>query len=152
MSFRLRKAGGRIVRSSTIRVKYFVRNSFRKLFLQFAQYGYWKVRVLQKHPRQSSLRHIVPSLFVLALLTSAAFAPLSRVALLAFVIFAGGYALVMAMAGLREAARRELRLWPGIAWALPVMHFGFGLGFLIGWMRWLVGALPMDRIFERSTR
>jgi len=152
LSFRLRKAGGRIVRSSTIRVKYSVRNSFRKLFLQFAQYGYWKVRVLQKHPRQSSLRHIVPSLFVLALLTSAAFAPLSRVALLAFVIFAGGYALVMAMAGLREAAKRELRLWPGIAWALPVMHFGFGLGFLIGWMRWLVGALPTDRIFERSTR
>ncbi len=152
LSFRLRKAGGHIVRSSTIRVKYSVRNSFRKLFLQFAQYGYWKVRVLQKHPLQSSVKHIVPSVFVLALLASAAFAPVSRVALLALVIFAGGYALVMAMAGLREAAKREWRLWPGISWALPVMHFGYGLGFLIGWIRWLAGALPTDRVFERTTR
>lgn len=152
LSFRLRKAGGRIVRSSGIRVKYWVRNSFRKLFLQFAQYGYWKVRVLQKHPRQSSLRHVVPSVFVLALLISGALAPMFRVALWVFVALAGGYILAMAMAGLREAANTELRLWPGIAWAIPVMHFGYGVGFLLGWLRWLVGAFPTERVFERSTR
>ncbi len=152
LSFRMRKAGGRIVRSSAIRVKYWVRDSYRKLFMQFAQYGYWKVRVLQKHPRQSSVRHIVPSLFILVLLTSAVVAPFSMIGRWALAIIAGGYTLAMGWAGLREAVRSDLRLWPGIAFAIPVMHFGYGTGFLLGWLRWLVGALPTDRIFERSTR
>jgi succinoglycan biosynthesis protein ExoA len=152
LSFRLRKAGGRIVRSSAIRVQYWVRDSYRRLFAQFAQYGYWKVRVLQKHPRQSSVRHAVPSAFVLVLLTSALLTPISTIARWVLGIMAGGYALAMCLAGLREALRTELRLWPGIMLAIPVMHFGYGLGFLLGWLRWLVRALPTDPIFERSTR
>ena len=152
LSFRLRKAGGRIVRSSAIRVKYWVRESYDKLFMQFAQYGYWKVRVLQKHPRQSSVRHIIPSLFILILLTSTALAPFSTIARWALAVVAGGYALAMCLAGLREAMRSNLRLWPGIAFAIPVMHFGYGAGFLLGWLRWLVRTLPTDRVFERSTR
>ena len=152
LSFRLRKSGGRIVRSSGIRVKYWVRDSYRRLFMQFVQYGYWKVRVLQKHPRQSNVRHVVPSVFVLILLASVVLAPFSVMALRVLEIVAGGYALAMCLAGLREATRTELRLWPGIALAIPVMHFGYGAGFLLGWLHWLVGALPTDRIFERSTR
>ncbi|HUI06177.1 MAG TPA: glycosyltransferase family 2 protein [Verrucomicrobiae bacterium] len=152
LSFRLRKMGGRIVRSSAIRVKYWVRDSYRKLFMQFAQYGYWKVRVLQKHPRQSSVRHVVPSLFVLTLLTSAALAPFFTIGRWTLVLAAGGYAAAMGLAGLREAMRTDWRLWPGISVAIPIMHLGYGTGFLLGWLRWLVGALPTDRVFERSTR
>jgi glycosyltransferase involved in cell wall biosynthesis len=152
LSFRLRKAGGRILRSSNIRVKYWVRDSYRKLFMQFAQYGYWKVRVMQKHPQQSSVRHVVPSLFVLALLISAAAAPFSVIARWALAVIVGGYALAMLLAGLYEAARTDLRLWPGVALAIPAMHIGYGAGFLLGWLRWLAGPLPTDRIFEKSTR
>ena len=152
LSFRLRKAGGRIVRSSAIRVKYWVRDSYRRLFMQFAQYGYWKVRVLQKHPRQASVRHVVPAAFVLVLLISTLCSPISAAARWVMGIVAGGYALAVCLAGLREAVRTELRLWPGIMLAIPLMHFGYGLGFLLGWLRWLVGALPTDPIFERSTR
>jgi glycosyltransferase involved in cell wall biosynthesis len=152
LSFRLRKAGGRIVRSSAIRVTYWVRDSYRRLFMQFAQYGYWKVRVLRKHPRQSSVRHAVPAAFVLVLFTSALLASISIVARWALGIVAGGYMVAICLAGLREAIRTHLRLWPGIMLAIPIMHFGYGLGFLLGWLRWVVGALPTDKIFERSTR
>jgi len=152
LSFRLRKTGGRIVQSSAIRVKYWVRDSYHKLFMQFAQYGYWKVRVLQKHPRQSSIRHIVPALFILTLVISAAGAPFWSIARWTLIGAAVGYALAMGLAGLREARRTDWRLWPGIAWAIPVMHFGYGAGFLLGWLRWLVGSLPTDRVFERTTR
>jgi hypothetical protein len=152
LSFRLRKDAGRIVRSAAIRVKYWVRGSYRKLFMQFAQYGYWKVRVVRKHPQQSSFRHVVPSLFVLALLTSAVLATFSTWGRWALLVVAGNYALAMCLAGLREAARTDWRLWPGIAWAIPVMHLGYGIGFSLGLLRWLVGPLPTDRIFERSTR
>jgi hypothetical protein len=38
------------------------------LFRQYLQYGYWKVRVIQKHKLPASWRHLVPGGFVLALL------------------------------------------------------------------------------------
>jgi len=60
--------------------------------------------------------------------------------------------VAMGLAGLREAMRTDVRLWPGVAFAIPVMHFGYGSGFLLGWLRWLAGRLPTDPVFERSTR
>ena len=152
LSFRLRKANGRIVRSSAIAVKYWVRDRYRLLFLQFAQFGYWKVRVVQKHPQQSSLRHLVPSLFIVAVLTSSLFAPFMAIGRWVCLGLVSAYAISIAAAALYEAGRTKWRLWPGIAAALPTMHFGYGCGFLLGWLRWLHGPLPTDRIFERSSR
>jgi hypothetical protein len=37
------------------------------LFRQYFQYGYWKVRVIQKHKLPASPRHLVPGVFVLGL-------------------------------------------------------------------------------------
>jgi glycosyltransferase involved in cell wall biosynthesis len=152
LSFRLRKAGGRVVQSTAIRFKYAVRDSFRKLFLQYAQYGYWKVRVILKHPQQTSVRHFVPALFVLGLIVGAALAPVSPLTAWAFAALALSYCAAIACAALVEARRSEWRLWPGIAWALGMMHLGYGLGSLVGWLRRVTGPLPTDRIFERVTR
>jgi succinoglycan biosynthesis protein ExoA len=152
LSFRLRKAAGRIVQSSSIRVKYSVRESFRKLFLQFAQYGYWKVRVVAKHPRQASLRHFIPAAFLLTLGALAMLAPVLSMALWSFCGLAGSYLSALSLAALYQALRSRLTLWPGITLALLTMHLGYGLGFTVGWLRRLVGPLPTDRIFERVTR
>ena len=38
------------------------------LFRQQMQYGYWKVRVIQKHKIPASVRHIVPACFVFSLI------------------------------------------------------------------------------------
>jgi len=70
-NYRLRKQGGRILLSPAIRSEYIVRSAPRALWLQYYQYGFWKVRVLQKHPRQMSLRQFVPPAFVLSLIISA---------------------------------------------------------------------------------
>src|SRR4029453_19536859 len=43
------------------------RQSLTGLLRQYFQYGQWKVRVLQKHPRQMSWRHFVPPIFVATL-------------------------------------------------------------------------------------
>jgi glycosyltransferase involved in cell wall biosynthesis len=70
-NYRLRQQGGRILLSPTIRSEYTVRSTPLALLRQYVGYGYWKVRVLQKHPLQMSLRQFVPPAFVLALLLSA---------------------------------------------------------------------------------
>lgn len=152
LGFRLRKAGGRIVQSTAIRTKYLVRDRLGKLFLQFAQYGYWKVEVVRRHPRQSSVRHFVPALFVLGVVGGGilgAFLQLARWAVLGLVV---AYALVIAVEAGRHASRTRVGLWPCIACALMAMQVGYGVGFIVGWVRCWLGPLPTDRTFERVTR
>ena len=69
-SFRLRKLGFRVLLEPRMRSRYFSRGTLRSLWSQYLQYGYWKVRVLQKHPAQMRWRHFVPPAFALALLSA----------------------------------------------------------------------------------
>lgn len=152
LSFRLRKAGGRILQASSVRVKYAVRDSLRKLFMQFAQYGYWKVRVIRKHPRQSSLRHYLPSLLVLCLVVLLLLSPILEWAFWLFAGVAGVYLAAIFSAALFESIGAGLKLWPGIATALMMMHFGYGFGFLVGLVRCFGRKLPLEGMFEKVTR
>jgi succinoglycan biosynthesis protein ExoA len=152
LSFRLRKAGGRIVQSQAIQIKYFVRDSFRKLFSQFTQYGYWKVQVIHRHPRQASIRHVIPSLLVLTLVGLAIMALFSPIFLAGFMLIAGGYFSAIVISGLLEAQRSEYKLWSGIVLAILAMHLGYGYGFIIGVLRLILGPLPTDSIFKQVTR
>jgi succinoglycan biosynthesis protein ExoA len=138
LSFRLRHTGGKIFQSLAIQVRYHVRNSYRKLFRQFLQYGYWKVRVVRKHPRQASVRHFVPGVFVLTILLGAVLIPVWAAGLL------GVYLLAVGAASLVQL-RDGLKLWPGLVWAIVLMHFGYGVGFLLGW-------LPAGSLFQRVSR
>ncbi|MBI1792674.1 MAG: glycosyltransferase family 2 protein [Chloroflexi bacterium] len=72
-NYRLREQGGRILLSPSICSEYTVRSTPGALWKQYFQYGFWKVRVLQKHPRQMSPRQFMPPAFVLALLLSSLF-------------------------------------------------------------------------------
>ena len=62
-NYRVREKGGRILLVPDIHVRYYSRSSARFLWGQYFQYGYWKVRVMQKHPRQMQLRQFVPPIF-----------------------------------------------------------------------------------------
>jgi len=152
LSFRLRKMGGRVVQSQSILVRFHVRDSFCKLFLQFAQYGYWKVQVVRRHPRQASIRHVAPPLLLLILAGLGVLAPLGSMFLAGFVLFAGGYFSAATLGGLLEARRSQISLWLGIALATMLMHFGFGIGFLLGVLRLVLGPLPTDSVFKRLSR
>ena len=65
---RLMRAGAKLWQSPRIRSWYYPRASLRALFNQYAQYGYWKVRVIQKHKLPASIRHLVPGSFVASLM------------------------------------------------------------------------------------
>src|SRR2546427_297450 len=67
-NLRLARSGGKIWQSVNIKSWYHPRESLRHLFAQYAQYGYWKACVLRKHRLPASIRHVVPAIFVLALL------------------------------------------------------------------------------------
>lgn len=67
-NYRIQQFGFGIFFNPAIVAEYFVRASFRGLFRQYFQYGYWKVYVNRKHRRITTLRQVVPLFFVLFLM------------------------------------------------------------------------------------
>jgi hypothetical protein len=133
-NYRLRKAGGRILLAADVRSRYFSRSAMRLLWRQYFQYGYWKVRVLQKHPRQMSARQFVPPAFVAALLALAALAPTFAVARWVLAGVATAY-LIANLAASVHVANGNLRLFVRLPLIFTTLHVGYGSGFLSGLVR-----------------
>ena len=139
-NYRLRAAGGRIFLDPRIRSQYINRATARSLWRQYFQYGYWKVRVLQKHPRQMQPRQFVPALLILTLAFLALTAPAFRISKLMLIATAGAYLIGNLLASILAAAKAGWRLVPLISFAFVVVHFAYGVGFFAGlarfWNRW----------------
>ncbi|MDT7574076.1 MAG: hypothetical protein QOH17_409 [Pseudonocardiales bacterium] len=134
-NYRLRAAGGRILLSDRIRSRYYSRASLRKLFRQYRQYGFWKVRVLQKHPKQMSVRQFVPPAFAAAVIGGAVLAPKSRLVRRVWSATLGAYVFAALAASVSVARRHGWRHLPLLPVAFAAMHFGYGGGFLTGLVR-----------------
>lgn len=152
LSFRLRKHDGRILQILDLRVRYYVRNSFKKLFVQFAQYGFWKVAVIRKHPKQASFRHVVPAAFVTTIVVLLVGTGFSTAAAGTLLPLLGFYLGILSIASITQMWSGQKSLWPGVVCALTVMHVGYGLGFLLGIFRSCFSSLPVRRFFEQTSR
>jgi hypothetical protein len=139
-NYRLRKIGAKVLLAADVRSRYYSRSSLRSLWRQYFQYGYWKVRVMQKHPLQMRPRQFVPPLFVAALLLSLAAAPFSFIFGAWFALpcglTAGSYALANLLASASITARRRYwSLFLLLPIAFAILHVSFGLGFLVGLLK-----------------
>jgi GT2 family glycosyltransferase len=67
-NLRLVQHGGRIWHSPRIRSWHSPRQNLTALFRQYVQYGYWRVRVIQKRKAAASSRQFVPGVVVFLLL------------------------------------------------------------------------------------
>jgi succinoglycan biosynthesis protein ExoA len=136
-NYRIRKLGGKILIAPEISSRYQSRSSVRSLGRQYFQYGEWKIRVWQKHPRQMQWRHFVPAVFVSSLVLSA-IAAIVRPALGVPMILLTSIPYVAALSSvcISLAVRRgQWRLVPRLALAFLVLHFSYGAGFLSGLAR-----------------
>jgi len=135
MNFRLRGAGGKIVLCPELMSWYYPRTGLRTLVRQYFRYGFWKVRVMQKHFGQMRASHLAPGLFVLAVLAGAAgwsYSQSARVVCSATIV---AWAFCAGVACLAEMRKRER----AVNWLLPAtflaLHVSYGLGFLAGLVR-----------------
>ncbi|MFO7545436.1 MAG: glycosyltransferase family 2 protein [Trueperaceae bacterium] len=130
LNFRLVRSGRKIWLSHRIHSKYFVRSSMRKLFRQYFQYGYWKVYVNRKHGTVTSLRQLVPPLFVTSLVVLLPLALVWRPARMLLGIEVALYLVAALVFALRASGEllRALRTMASFA----TLHLGYGLGYLAG--------------------
>ncbi|OLE67512.1 MAG: hypothetical protein AUG09_02150 [Acidobacteria bacterium 13_1_20CM_2_68_7] len=152
LNYRLLDRGGRILLSPRIRSSYTVRGSARSLWRQYLQYGYWKVRVIQKHPRQVRLRHLVPPAFAAALVGSAIAACLAPRTALFWGAVPASYAAANLLASVASARRVGWSLLAHLVLAYAILHISYGFGFLAGaakfCMRWRESAARRSRRVE----
>lgn len=130
-NYRIRKIGGKILLSPDIRSRYYSRSSFKSLWRQYFQYGYWKVRVLQLHPRQMSLRQFIPLLFVITLLLTSILSFFSFFGRLGLLLVVGSYLLANLVAAVL-VAKTKISLISLLSLSFAILHFSYGLGFLFG--------------------
>ncbi len=134
---RIVAAGGCVWLDPRIRSTYYSRASWRSLGRQYYGYGYWKVRVLRRHPHALRARHLAPAALVAGLGASATLAvashpraPLRRpVRLLALALW-GAYGAASLTAGCTVAARAGWRYLPGLLLSFWRLHLSYGAGFL----------------------
>ena len=137
-NYRLRKLGGSILLAQDVRSRYYSRGSLRSLWRQYFQYGYWKVRVMQQHPRQMRLRQFVPLLFLLVTLPTGVMIPVSTISMWIFLGVVAAYLVANLGASISTASDwRSMALLPVI---FTTLHFAYGSGFFVGvlkfWDRW----------------
>lgn len=133
LNLRINRAGGVVWQSGNIRSSYAPRASFKALFRQFYQYGYWKVAVIRKHRLPASPRHLVPFAFVTAVTVLAVAGLAWTPAWIALAVLSALYvAAALAGAASSSESLRTPRGVLGYVFACLCMHAGYGIGFAQG--------------------
>ena len=176
-NLRITRGGGKVYQSPKIKSWYRPRGTLAALFKQYMQYGYWKVRVIQKHKLPASIRHLVPGAFVLALmllfllsLACEVFGLLLHgprpvkfvhtspgyftglLSTFSFLLICSAYLLAMLVASVVTAAKTEWKLLPVLPLVFGCYHFGYGYGFLRGILDFVILRRGASVSFTKLTR
>ena len=132
LAARIKERGGRIVCVPEMAMDYVPRDTLRELARQYWRYGLYRAKTCGAHPTSMRRSHLLPP--ALALTTAAGLTArptVARPARLALAVYAAALiatgASRVAVAGPRDAA--------GVVPALATMHLSWGLGFLVGCVR-----------------
>jgi hypothetical protein len=151
-NLRLTRAGGKIWQSRRIRSWYHPRGSLVDLFRQYCQYGYWKVRVVQKHHLPASFRHLVPAAFVLTLMGLASASVWMPTMWWAFAALVSIYVVCNGVASWLAARKSGWKYLPMLPIVFATYHVSYGLGFLRGFLDFIVLRQQPSRSMVRLSR
>lgn len=147
---RLKNAGGRIFLIPDVKIQYFARKNFSKLWKMFYQYGYFGPLVDKKLRKPTRLRRYVPLAFVLSLFLPTLILPFfPKMGLVAVGSFSL-YALVnLAFSCLLATREKEPALAAFLFFSFLVSHLSYGLGHIGGILDFWV--LSKRLVVERVT-
>jgi succinoglycan biosynthesis protein ExoA len=151
-NLRLTRAGGRIWQSPSIKSWYRPRASLGALVRQYLQYGYWKVRVIQKHKIPASVRHLIPACFVLFSIVLPLISLWWPLVAWAWLILGGIYVVSNVAASFLTAARQDCKLFPLLPLVFACYHLAYGFGFLCGVWDFVIRRQGSAHTFTKLTR
>jgi GT2 family glycosyltransferase len=149
-NFRVIKAGGKILYNNDIALKYYVRGSISQLWKQFMQYGYWKVYVNKKHKAVTTLRQLVPPLFVLFLMLIPFLFLINPLIGFIGLSFLGVYILLGLLVTGRIA--ESMTEFNRIFIIFPILHISYGWGYLKGIVAFLIANRKPNDKYKKMSR
>jgi glycosyltransferase involved in cell wall biosynthesis len=126
--YRAKSLGKKIYLNPEIKSYYYPRNSFSKLIKQYFQYGLYKPIVLNKIRSEIKLRHLIPPLFALYIL-SLPLALISTFYLLPLFV----YILLDIYFSIHLKSSIKVMFYSALIY--PIVHWSYGFGLLIGLLR-----------------
>lgn len=138
LSMRLLNAGFVLARTPSTHVRMVKRSTLGKWWKMGHRYGFWRMKILRKYPKRTSLREFLPW-----------FGAVSTGALLALHspyagVLPACYLTVLSLEGLRSALiSRRFSMVFGVPLCLFMLHSSFSAGLLDGLIR--KGRAPKDR-------
>ena len=129
---RLIKNGGRILLVPEIVSYYTARESLGKLWMMYYQYGYFKPLAARTIGAVMTIRQLVPSVFVVALVLTATLAPWSNLMAMLLGSIMISYGVLDFCIGVGVAIKRGFRCGAWSTVVFPVLHLSYGIGYLKG--------------------
>jgi succinoglycan biosynthesis protein ExoA len=149
LNMRLRMAGGVVWQDSSIVSWYSPRTTLAGLFRQYSQFGFWRVKVLRKHPKAASPRHFVPAAALMAgalLVGSMAVSVTRGPAVLSATVLVALYLALSVYASVQAARREGWDLLPALPVTFAVYQGAYAAGFCCGLLYWWSRRVP--RLFD----
>ena len=149
LNYRVIKEGYKIILSPSIKSTYYGRGSYAKLWKQYYQYGFWKVRVMQKHGKPAAIRHLVPMAFVLTnilgILLGMILKPILYLWLLEVVAYTSTDIYFSA-----KLSQKSPSIMACMLPVFPILHLSYGLGFINGIFAFYI--IKSNKIKEKNSK
>lgn len=130
-NYRIAQAGGKVYVSPRVRYVYYVRDRLGNLFRQYFQYSFWRIPVIKKHKKPTTLRQVVPPLFFLAMLVLLVVGIWLRQPWLALALPVI-YLVALVAVAISVIPRKGLAVASLVPLAVATMHFAYALGIAYG--------------------
>lgn len=139
MNYRIGVAGYKLYLDRRIKANYMVRGSLTKLWQQYFQYGYFKVLVNRKHQTVTSVRQLVPMLFVAGIASGLLLSLLSSFFFYIFTIVLSLYTIIGLLAAYQNQGEKAnfFRVFTTSKCFL-ILHLSYGLGYWKGIFDFLI--------------
>ncbi|MEY4323203.1 MAG: hypothetical protein RL410_984 [Actinomycetota bacterium] len=141
---RIKKTGGLIWFSPRLVVKYWPRASVGSLARQFYSTGAWRGHLTRRSIKEASLRYFIPPLTVISIAAGliAQFLGIWIGSLPTLVYAAALMLVTITASGITICTRATLPI------ALATMHFSWGYGFILGFIRGAESTLDRSRVTQ----
>ena len=136
LNYRLRKSGGKIAASNSIKAMYIVRKSLTGLFKQFYKYGFWKIKFLIMHPKEFQLRWLAPPIFVCSLFFSIVLAQFIFWSIMLPIVYLFALFWITFYFMIKSNSLKDLLSCMILYLIFPIIHISWGIGFLYGFFYW----------------
>lgn len=132
LNWRIRKAGHKILFSPDIKSFYHPRKTVTKFIQQMFRYGILRVHMFKKHKTAIKITHMIPPAFVVTLLSLLILIASSIISPVFIFAVLGLYFILNLLTVISKISKSNFKFVPMVSFLIFVLHFSWGLGFLVG--------------------